>query len=88
MPITSRKGMNRMAELALGARYPARLLKALGRAQNDELAAKVGIHWATEQVRDLWDNDVQGVHFYTLNKSMATREIYQSLGIHQTQEAD
>jgi methylenetetrahydrofolate reductase (NADPH) len=88
MPITSRKGMKRMAELALGARYPARLLKALGRAQNDELAAKVGIHWATEQVRDLWDNDVQGVHFYTLNKSMATREIYQSLGIHQTQEAD
>jgi methylenetetrahydrofolate reductase (NADPH) len=85
MPITSRNSMKRMAEMALGARYPARLLKALGRAQSDELAAKVGIHWATEQVRDLWDSDVQGVHFYTLNRSMATREIYQSLGLHQSE---
>jgi methylenetetrahydrofolate reductase (NADPH) len=81
MPITSRKGMKRMAELALGARYPARLVKALQRAENDEYAAQVGIHWATEQVRDLLDNDVRGVHFYTLNKSKATRQIYSSLGI-------
>ena len=81
MPITSRKGMKRMAELALGARYPARLMKALQRAENDEYASQVGIHWATEQVRDLLDNDVRGVHFYTLNKSKATRQIYSSLGI-------
>lgn len=81
MPITSRKGMKRMAELALGARYPARLVKALQRAENDEYAAQVGIHWATEQVRDLLDNDVRGVHFYTLNKSKATRQIYSSLGL-------
>jgi methylenetetrahydrofolate reductase (NADPH) len=81
MPITSRKGMKRMAELALGARYPARLVKALQRAENDEYASQVGIHWATEQVRDLLDNDVRGVHFYTLNKSKATRQIYASLGI-------
>lgn len=81
MPITSRKGMKRMAELALGARFPAKLLKALGRAEDDEFAASVGIHWATEQVRDLLDNDVRGVHFYTLNKSSATRQIYKSLGI-------
>ena len=81
MPITSRKGMKRMAELALGARYPARLVRALMRAENDDYARQVGIHWATEQVRDLLDNNVRGVHFYTLNKSQATRQIYQSLGI-------
>ena len=81
MPITSRKGMKRMAELALGARYPARLMRALQRAENDDYARQVGIHWATEQVRDLLDNNVRGVHFYTLNKSHATRQIYQSLGI-------
>jgi methylenetetrahydrofolate reductase (NADPH) len=81
MPITSRKGMKRMAELALGARYPARLMRALQRAENDDYARQVGIHWATEQVRDLLDNHVRGVHFYTLNKSHATRQIYQSLGI-------
>ncbi|MCS6972641.1 MAG: methylenetetrahydrofolate reductase [NAD(P)H] [Turneriella sp.] len=81
MPITSRKSVERMAELALGARFPARLLRALARAEDDSYAENVGIHWATEQVRDLLDNDVAGIHFYTLNKSKATRRIYESLGI-------
>jgi methylenetetrahydrofolate reductase (NADPH) len=82
MPVTSLGGMKRMAQLALGARYPAKLLRALGRAANDAEAVKrVGIHWATEQCRDLLDNQVRGIHFYTLNRSDATRQIYQSLGL-------
>ncbi len=81
MPIASRKGMNRMAELALGARFPAKLLRAMGRAETDDQAEHVGIQWATEQVHDLIDNKVRGIHFYTLNKSKATLRIFQSLGI-------
>ena len=81
MPITSRKGMARMSELALGARFPAKLLRAMERAENDGAAEHVGIHWATEQVRDLIDNKVKGIHFYTLNKSKATLKIYESLGV-------
>jgi len=81
MPITSQNGLKRMAELALGARFPARLLKAIGRASGPEEVKKVGIHWATEQVRDLIDNQARGIHFYTLNKSRTTMDIYQSLGI-------
>ena len=81
MPITSKAGMTRMAELALGARIPARLLKAVGRCENDEAVSRVGIHWATEQCRDLLDNNVRGIHFYTLNKSDATRTIYENLGV-------
>lgn len=81
MPITSRKGMQRMADLALGARYPAKLLRALARAEDDEHFEKVGVHWATEQVRDLIDNGVRGIHFYTLNRSRATLQIYDSLGV-------
>ncbi len=81
MPITSRKGMRRMSELALGARIPAKLLKAMDRAENDAYAERVGIHWATEQVVDLVDHRVKGIHFYTLNKSKATLKIYESLGI-------
>jgi methylenetetrahydrofolate reductase (NADPH) len=74
--------MKRMAQLALGARFPAKLLRALGRASDDPEAVKrVGVHWATEQCRDLLDNQVRGIHFYTLNKSDATRQIYQSLGL-------
>jgi len=82
MPITSLAGMRRMAQLALGARFPAKLLRALDRAANDPEAVKrVGIHWATEQCRDLLDNQVRGIHFYTLNRSDATRQIYQNLGL-------
>ncbi|NLD92621.1 MAG: methylenetetrahydrofolate reductase [NAD(P)H] [Fibrobacter sp.] len=81
MPIATRKGMTRMADLALGTRYPAPLLRALHRAETDEHFEKVGIHWATEQVRDLIDNGVKGIHFYTLNKSKATLQIYDSLGV-------
>jgi methylenetetrahydrofolate reductase (NADPH) len=82
MPISRKAGMVRMAELALGARFPARLLKAIDRCEGDEEAvARVGIHWATEQCRDLLDNNVRGIHFYTLNKSDATRQIYQTLGV-------
>ena len=82
MPITSKENLARMAELALGARFPARLLRAIGRCDDDSKAvAKVGIHWATEQCRDLLDNQVRGIHFYTLNRSDATRQIYESLGL-------
>jgi methylenetetrahydrofolate reductase (NADPH) len=82
MPITSKENLNRMAELALGARFPARLLRALGRCGEDPAAvSKVGIHWATEQCRDLLDNQTRGIHFYTLNRSDATRQIYENLGV-------
>ncbi len=81
MPVTSRKGLEKMAELAAGSRFPAPLLKAIDRAEADEYVENVGVHWATQQVRDLIDNDVDGIHFYTLNKSRATRRIYESLGV-------
>ncbi|MGJ8673468.1 methylenetetrahydrofolate reductase [NAD(P)H] [Rubritalea sp.] len=82
MPVTSLKGMRRMAELAEGARYPAKLLRALERANGDETAVeRIGIHYAAQQCSELLANNVAGIHFYTLNKSKATREIYASLGL-------
>ena len=81
MPVTNQKGMVRMAELALGARFPASMLKAFSMAADDKGFENVGIHWATEQVRDLIDHDVRGIHFFTLNRSKATLRIYDSLGI-------
>jgi methylenetetrahydrofolate reductase (NADPH) len=81
MPITSRSGMKRMAELALGARYPAPLLRAINRTGDEDAVRRVGVHWATEQCRDLLDHDVAGIHFYTLNRSTATRDIYKTLGV-------
>jgi methylenetetrahydrofolate reductase (NADPH) len=81
MPITSKSGMVRMAELALGARFPAALLRAVGRCDDDKAVARVGLHWATEQCRDLLHNHARGIHFYTLNSSDATRQIYENLGV-------
>lgn len=82
MPVTSTSGMKRMAELAAGARYPAKLLRSLQRAGDDsDAVSRIGIHYAAEQCANLLDNDVDGIHFYTLNKSLATREIYHSLGL-------
>lgn len=81
MPITSIANMKRMAELAAGTRFPTPLLKSVYRCQDDpESVKRVGIHWATEQCRDLIDQGVQGIHFYTLNQSDATKEIYRNLG--------
>lgn len=82
MPVTSMSGLKRMAELAGGARFPAKLLRALQRCQSDpEMVAHVGIHYASEQCLDLLENEVRGIHFYTLNRSDATRKIFSSLGL-------
>jgi len=82
MPITSKENLVRMAEMALGTRVPAKLQRSVDRCKDDPQAiAKVGIHWATEQCRDLLDNQVRGIHFYTLNRSDATRQIYENLGV-------
>ncbi|MEM8954539.1 MAG: methylenetetrahydrofolate reductase [NAD(P)H] [Verrucomicrobiota bacterium] len=85
MPITSAKGMIRMAELAAGARYPAKLTRAIQRCDaNPDAIRRVGVHYATEQCIDLLENRVSGLHFYTLNQSDATREIYANLGLRNT----
>jgi methylenetetrahydrofolate reductase (NADPH) len=81
MPITSKGGMVRMAELAAGARFPAKLLKAVSRCADDAAVARVGTSWASEQCADLLHNAVRGIHFYTLNKSDVTKQIYQNLGV-------
>ena len=82
MPVTSAKGLLRMAELAAGARIPGKLLKAIDRCNGDtESIKRVGIQYATEQCSDLLNNSVDGIHFYTLNKSDATKGIFESLGL-------
>ena len=42
---------------------------------------RVGIHWATEQCRDLLDHNVRGIHFYTLNQDQASLGILKALGL-------
>jgi methylenetetrahydrofolate reductase (NADPH) len=82
MPVLSLSGMQRMAQLASGTRFPAALLRAITRASSDPRAVRsVGIHWATEQCLNLLEHRVRGIHFYTLNHSDATLQIYETLGL-------
>lgn len=81
MAVTSRPQLQRMAELAAGARVPAPLLRALSRAVDEEAIATLGIHWASEQIRELLDRRVAGIHFYCLNQAAAARRIFDTLGV-------
>lgn len=80
MPITTLSGMKRMANLAAGSRFPAKLLRALQSAGNDpEAIHQAGIDYAITQCQELIEGDASGLHLYTLNKSSATTEIAKAL---------
>jgi len=79
MPIISAASIRRITSLC-GARVPAELERALSDVEHDDaLTMQVGVEWATLQCRELLAHGVPGIHFYTLNKSPATRSIFQSL---------
>jgi len=81
MPITSLVSVQRMAQLS-GYAVPADVVSRIEAGGDDrEEIRKRGIEVATELCRDLLDRGVPGLHFYTLNFSKATREIYQNLGL-------
>jgi methylenetetrahydrofolate reductase (NADPH) len=80
MPVTNAKSVKRMSEMA-GAEFPRWLEERLLAVEDDEAAMRaVGIEAATELCRDLAAGGVDSFHFYTLNRSSATREIYANLG--------
>ena len=78
MPVTDPKRVHRMAELS-GAEFPAWLARDLEAAPDRASARKVGIDAATGLCRELLEAGAPGLHFYTLNRSSATRQIYTNL---------
>jgi methylenetetrahydrofolate reductase (NADH) len=81
IPVTNARQVERFAQLA-GAEFPADLAARFS-AVADDLAEvrRIGVDLATGLCQDLLDRGVPGIHFYTLNKSTATREIYANLGL-------
>jgi methylenetetrahydrofolate reductase (NADPH) len=80
MPVLNVKSVKRMAEMS-GAAFPSWLEQRLRAVEDDEDAMRrVGIEATTELCRDLMAGGVDSFHFYTLNRSSATREIYSNLG--------
>jgi methylenetetrahydrofolate reductase (NADPH) len=78
MPITSVSGIRRMTELG-GGSFPHELDTELSRIDGDDEALELGVRWATMQCRELLDRGIPGIHFFTLNRSPATRRIYEAL---------
>jgi methylenetetrahydrofolate reductase (NADPH) len=79
MPVTSVAGIKRMCAMN-GNRIPDALAEELDRVEGDEKAvAAVGVRWATAQCEELLARGVPGIHFFTLNRSPATREILMNL---------
>jgi methylenetetrahydrofolate reductase (NADPH) len=79
MPITNAEQINRFTNMC-GATIPQGLRKALASRQNEpESVVDLGVAFATLQCVDLLAAGVPGIHFYTLNKSPATRAVVSAL---------
>jgi methylenetetrahydrofolate reductase (NADPH) len=79
MPIISAANIRRITAMC-GSRIPAALDEQLRAVEHDdERTMEVGVAWATQQCRELLDRGAPGVHFYTMNRSPATRQVFEAL---------
>jgi methylenetetrahydrofolate reductase (NADPH) len=79
MPITNAEQIKRFTSIC-GATIPAELLRTLDALGDDgEAVADLGVAYATLQCAELLAAGAPGIHFYTLNRSPATRAILSAL---------
>ncbi|MGH7686949.1 MAG: methylenetetrahydrofolate reductase [NAD(P)H] [Candidatus Dormibacteria bacterium] len=79
MPVTNVDQIRRFTT-KIGVRIPASLLEPLeGRKEDPDAVLQLGVAWATLQCAELLEGGAPGIHFYTLNRSPATRAILTAL---------
>jgi methylenetetrahydrofolate reductase (NADPH) len=79
MPVTSTKQIERIVYLS-GAKIPHKLSKLLARyGNNKEAMTQAGIMYATEQIVDLLENNVDGIHLYSMNNLNIARKITENI---------
>ena len=69
-----------MAELAAGARFPAKLQRIVNEVSGDNISAQ-GRAYAIAQCNDLVANGIDGIHLYTLNKSDQTIKVLEGINL-------
>ncbi len=81
MPVTNVGQITRFAQLS-GTVFPAELAERLHAVEDDPAAVRaIGVEVATALAGDLLAGGAPGLHFYTLNRSTASREVYGALGL-------
>lgn len=81
MPVTHGPQIQKFSTMC-GAAIPEKIKQAIDRYGDDQDAiTKFGIDYATEQCSELLRQGAPGLHFYTLNQSLATRQIYTNLNL-------
>lgn len=85
MPVTNLSQIERFTALS-GADFPADLAARFATLGDDAEAVRaLGVEVATELCSHLLDSGAPGLHFYTLNRSTATIEIFRNLDLHAAQ---
>ena len=81
LPVTNVKQLSRMSQLG-GTPIPDSIMKRFIAVEDDSEAVRaLGVEIATDLCQKLLAEGVPGIHFYTMNSSTATREIYENLGV-------
>ena len=81
MPVTNVAQIERFAALS-GAAFPSDLAARFALVKDDPSAVQqLGVEVAVDLATDLLDMGAPGLHFYTLNRSTSTREVYEALGL-------
>jgi len=79
MPVTSIAQLDRMVYIS-GNELPCSFLSYIKKYENDPKSLKAaGIEYASKQARDLYDNGVNAVHIYTMNKIDVAKSIQDNL---------
>ena len=77
LPVTNVAQLKRMSDLS-GTPVPPELVRAVEKvADQPDAVRKIGVEFATELCKNLIDAGAPGLHFYTMNTSTATREIFE-----------
>lgn len=79
LPVTNVKQLHKMVELS-GTQIPSHMASAFAKVESDPNSVKeLGVEIATKLCEDLIDAGAPGIHFYTMNTSTATREVFENL---------